>query len=154
RAPLDVARVGQRAIPGEQPFGLGRLAALDRREQLLHAGGALGERPTIQVSPQRAPAREAVLARDRALGLGHGGRRPPAAQLYEAVLGQLLQELQVGTIGERHDAPSFHVPVSAVSGGRWWCRLPDRRWVRPFTRTVSRLDGSSRECTARSRQVK
>jgi len=141
RAAFGVARVRQRGVGVEHAGHLRLVAALDRGEELVRPRGPRGEPAAVEMRAQGPPARKAVLARDRQLSVGKAGARLRQTQLAQTVLGELLQVLEVGAIGKRHDPPSFHVPVSAVSGGRWWCRLPDSRWVRPFTRTVSRLDG-------------
>src|SRR5215475_15405290 len=57
-----------------------------------------------------SPAREAVLSRHRELSIGQLGRGVGALEVVEAVLGELLQVLEVGTIRQGHGAPSFLVP--------------------------------------------
>src|SRR5215475_7217642 len=57
-----------------------------------------------------SPAREAVLSRHRELSIGQLRRGIGALEMVEAVLGELLQILEIGTIRQGHDAPSFLVP--------------------------------------------
>jgi hypothetical protein len=138
RAAVGVARVGERGIRREQALDGSLLPALDRGEEL---GDPLGARRRVEVGAKRAPAREAVLPRHRELGVGQARTRVRAAQPDEPVLGELLQILEAGTIGEGHDAPSFHVPGVRGIGRKVVMSPSNDRWVRPFTRTVSRLDG-------------
>ena len=67
-----------------------------------------------------------------------------ATHLLEAVLGELSQVLEAGTIGERHGAPPFHVPGVRGIGRKVVPSSLRSRWVRPFTRTVRRLVGWAR----------
>src|SRR5581483_8746503 len=53
--------------------------------------------------PVRAPARGAVLARDQALRIGQTRGGIGLTHLLQAVLGELLEELEAGAIGKRHD---------------------------------------------------
>jgi hypothetical protein len=99
RAAVGVARVHERGIGGEQIGHRGFLAALDRREQRGHTPGPLGASRRVEVSAERAPAREAVLPRDRELGVGQTGARVRPAQFLEPILGELLEVLEAGTIG-------------------------------------------------------
>jgi hypothetical protein len=93
------------------------------------------------VGAQRPPAREAVVPRDHALGVGQPCARISAAKILKRVLGELLQVLEIGAIRQRHHAPSFHVPGVRGIGRKVAVSMSSDRWVRPFTRTVSRLDG-------------
>ena len=103
---------------GEQAIHGGLLAGADRGEEPDHRVGLGNREAAIHLGAQRAPAREAVLARDRELSLGEAGGVIRATHLLEPVLGELLEVLEAGTIGERHGVP--------------------------FTRTVCRLDGCGR----------
>lgn len=141
RLTLGVARVGERGLGVEQPAHGGLVTACDRAEELAHPVGRRGPRRAVEPGPEGAPAREALLPRDRELGVGQARARVRAAQRLEPVLGELLQILEAGTIGERHETPSFRVPGVRGIGRKVVAASCTNRWVRPFTRTVSRLDG-------------
>jgi hypothetical protein len=143
-AALLVARVGEGGMGGEQAVHGGLLAGADRGEEPDHRVGLGRGETAIHLGAQRAPAREAVLARDRELGLGEPSGAIRAVQLLEPVLGELLQVLEAGTIGKGHDAPPFHVPGVRDIGRKVVPSSLRSRWVRPFTRTVRRLAGRQR----------
>ena len=143
-AALLVTRVGERRMGSEQAIHGCRLAGADRGEEPDHRVRLRSRVAAIHLGAERAPAREAVLARDRELGLGEPGGAIRPAQLLEPVLGELLEVLEAGTIGERHGAPPFHVPGVRGIGRKVVPSSLRSRWVRPFTRTVCRLAGRHR----------
>ena len=116
---------------------------------LASAGSAASRRSTVASSPRLIAAKSSVPRWARS-----ARARVRAAQFREPVLGELLQVLEAGTIGEGHDAPSFHVPGVRGIGRKVVMSASSDRWVRPFTRTVGRLDGSEaslRLASAKSR---
>ena len=58
-------------------------------------------RDLIDMGLERPPARKAVVARDRELGFGKPGARLPRPQGLEALLGFVLQMLEVRLRGQR-----------------------------------------------------
>ncbi|HEY7203982.1 MAG TPA: hypothetical protein VIA61_06775 [Methylomirabilota bacterium] len=138
---LGVTRAGQRGIGVEQPADRGLVAPPDGVEELARAVGARGSRLRVEVGAQGPPARKAAASRDDALGVAQPGSRIGAAKIPERVLGELLQEFEIGAIRQGRDAPSFHVPGVRGIGRKVAMSMSSDRWVRPFTRTVSRLDG-------------
>ena len=107
-AALLVASVGQRRVLGEQALGLVAIACTNRVEEPGRPVRKRRGEPALHLRAQRAPAGEAVLARDQPLGVDQAGGGIGAAELVQAVLGELLEEREVGTIGKRHGAPPFH----------------------------------------------
>ena len=103
--------------------------------------------PLLDEGPQRAPARQPVLAGHHQLRGGQLGPRICGAQLAKSVLGELAQVLERRAWRElrgRHGhLPSISRPVSAISGRKSGSSLFSdgegaSGWVRPFTRTVGR----------------
>jgi len=158
---------GAVGMPGIDETWLGRehptksrlIAAIDGAEELLdQLGSRVGGRETgscqrVQVRPELSPAREAVLPRHGELCVGQLGGGIRALQVVKPVLGELLQVLEVGTIRQRHGAPSFLVPgVRGVgrkvvmstrsAGGFDPSRGPSAAWT------------AHRESTSARRQVK
>src|SRR5688572_16106327 len=92
------------------------IARADRVEERRHVRGSAGH-----VFVQRSPAREAVLARDRELGVGELSAGILGAQLIELLLGGLAIPFEmrttcttacrIGTRGLRfgHGGPSFSI---------------------------------------------
>jgi hypothetical protein len=98
-AALLIARVGERRVPGEQAVHGGLLPGPDRGEEFGDAVGLCGSASTVELGAQHPPAREAVLARHRVLGVGQAGARVGTPLFREPVLGEFLQVLEAGTIG-------------------------------------------------------
>ena len=97
-AALLVARVGERRVPGEHAVHGGVLPGPDRGEELGDAVGRSRSASPVELGAQRPPAREAVLACHRELGIGQAGAWVGTPQFREPVLGELLQVLEAGTI--------------------------------------------------------
>ena len=149
RGPVGMTRVHQRGLHAQHPLHRrfvgainGAVEFLDLLLQQSRAARRLAGAPQrVQMRAELAPACEAVLPCHRELRVGELGRGIAALQLPELFLGKLLQVLEVGTIRQGHDAPSFHsarCPRYRAEGGDVDSH---DRWVQPFTRTVSRLDG-------------
>src|SRR5215470_1161994 len=151
---IDEARLGR-----EHPAERRLITAIDGAEELLDQlwrpiggrGTRSGQR--VEMRAEFSPAREAVLSRHGELGVGQPGRGVGALQVVEPVLGELLQVLEIGTIRQGHDAPSFHVPgvrgvgrkvVTSISlaGGFDPSRGPSAAWT------------ALRESTSAQREVK
>jgi hypothetical protein len=116
------------------------------REELDDGVGGLGHssgEPTLKLGAQRAPAREAVLARDGALCRRELRARVLAAQRLEPALCRLA--IPVG-VRACQGTPSFMKrPASARDGQKEGPCERRRRRVRPFTRTVGRLFGRDQD---------
>src|SRR5262249_41524620 len=116
RGPVGMPRVDEARMRREHPPESGLVTAVDGAEELLdQLGGRVGGRETgrgqrIEMCAELSPAREAVLSRHRELSIGQLRRGIGALEMVEAVLGELLQILEVGTIRQGHGAPSFLVP--------------------------------------------
>src|SRR5262244_2520003 len=78
-----------------------------------------------------SPAREAVLPRHGELGVGQLSGGVCALVVVEAVPGELLQILEVGTIRQGHGAPSFLVPGVRDVGRKVVMSIRSAGWFNP-----------------------